>query len=114
VSDDVVLRIEGLEVGVDVAGATVPLVRGASLTLPRGGRVGLVGESGSGKSLTSLAVMRLNEPPTRITNGRIVLDGLDLVTATEADMRRVRGARSPGACASASSSRWRSPRSLTC
>jgi peptide/nickel transport system ATP-binding protein len=90
---DAVLQIEELHVGVDTPEGTVPLVRGASLTLRRGARAALVGESGSGKSLTSLAVMGLNAPPTRVTGGAIRLGELDLATAGEHELRQVRGAR---------------------
>jgi ABC-type dipeptide/oligopeptide/nickel transport system ATPase component len=52
-----------------------------------------VGESGSGKSVTAFAILRLVQPPGRITGGRIVFDGRDLLTLTEPQMRQVRGAR---------------------
>jgi peptide/nickel transport system ATP-binding protein len=88
-----VLEIEDLRIGVDADGATRSLVHGVSLSLGRGERVALVGESGSGKSLTALAVVGLNAPPTRITGGSIRLVGDELVGADDEAMRRVRGAR---------------------
>ena len=50
----------------------------------------LVGESGSGKSVTALSIMRLlPEPPARISGGRIVFDGSDLVRMdAEGDIQR--------------------------
>ncbi|WP_419992573.1 ABC transporter ATP-binding protein [Streptomyces boninensis] len=86
---DPVLKVTDLEVGA----RGVPLVRKVSFQLARGERLGLVGESGSGKSLTSLAVMRLNTPPTAITGGSVLLGDRDLVRADEREMERVRGAR---------------------
>src|SRR5687767_1706695 len=57
----------------------------------RGGDVlGVIGESGSGKSMTALAVMGLL-PPGAERSGRILLDGVDLVTRTETEMCAVRG-----------------------
>jgi len=54
--------------------------------------VALVGESGSGKSTTAAAVNRLLPANGRITAGRVVLDGRDLLTVSEREMRRIRGA----------------------
>jgi ABC-type dipeptide/oligopeptide/nickel transport system ATPase component len=90
---DPVLAIEDLRIGVDAGGETHSLVHGVSLTIDRGERVALVGESGSGKSLTALAVVGLNAPPTRVTGGSIRLAGEELVGAGEETMRHVRGAR---------------------
>jgi ABC-type dipeptide/oligopeptide/nickel transport system ATPase component len=50
----------------------------------------LIGESGSGKSTIALAVMRLIKPPGQISGGRIVLDGTDLLSLSEEQMRRQR------------------------
>src|SRR5690606_32148154 len=67
-------------------------VNNISFDVPLGKTVGLVGESGSGKSVTALAAMRLiPNPPGLITNGQILLNGEDLVSATEARMRQIRG-----------------------
>ena len=51
----------------------------------------LVGESGSGKSVTAYAIMGILDPAARITSGRIVFDGPDLLTAGEKAMREIRG-----------------------
>jgi peptide/nickel transport system ATP-binding protein len=67
-------------------------VRGISLALRRGERLGLVGESGSGKSLTALALMRLIRPPG-VIRGSIRLDGEDLVPLSPRAMARVRADR---------------------
>ena len=64
-----------------------------SFTVDRGEVLGLVGESGCGKSVTSLSIMRLVPPPGRITAGRILLDGEDLLVKDAEAMRQVRGAR---------------------
>jgi peptide/nickel transport system ATP-binding protein len=68
------------------------VVRGVSLSVGRGEIVGLVGESGSGKTMTALSALRLVPPPGRIA-GRIHLEGVDLLTLPEREMRRVRGGR---------------------
>jgi oligopeptide/dipeptide ABC transporter ATP-binding protein len=55
--------------------------------------MGLVGESGSGKTMTALAIMRLLPPAARISKGRILLSGEDLLTLAESGMRQVRGSK---------------------
>jgi oligopeptide/dipeptide ABC transporter ATP-binding protein len=69
-------------------------VDGVSFDLNRGETLGLVGESGSGKSLTALALLRLVPSPGRIEReSRITLEGRDLLSLSESEMRSVRGRR---------------------
>ncbi len=69
-------------------------VDGVSFTVAQGETVGLVGESGCGKSVTALSLMRLIQSPGRIEPGSSVrFEGTELLTLSEADMRRVRGNR---------------------
>jgi len=60
--------------------------------VPPGRTLGIVGESGCGKSVTMLAAMRLLGPRARV-EGRILLDGVDLLALGERDMVRRRGRR---------------------
>jgi ABC-type microcin C transport system duplicated ATPase subunit YejF len=71
----------------------VKAVDGVSLKIERGETLGLVGESGSGKSMTALAMLRLVPPPGRVTGGRVVFEGRDLLALPEREMRGVRGQR---------------------
>lgn len=67
-------------------------VDGLSLRIERGETYALVGESGCGKSTAAFSVMRLVEPG-RIAGGEILFDGRDLLSLTEKEMCRVRGAK---------------------
>jgi peptide/nickel transport system ATP-binding protein len=87
------LDVQDLTVVFEGSRAPVIAVDRVSFQIAAGETVGLVGESGSGKSVTAFAILRLVQPPGRITGGRIVFDGRDLLTLTEPQMRQVRGAR---------------------
>ena len=67
-----------------------PLER-VAFTVGRGETVGIVGESGSGKSVTALAILGILHPAARVTAGRAVFGGLDLLTAGEDKLREYRG-----------------------
>lgn len=63
-----------------------------SFSLKEGETLAIVGESGSGKSVTALSIMRLiPSPPGRITGGRILFQGEDLLRKTPEEMRKIRG-----------------------
>ena len=67
-------------------------VDGVSFSIDNRKTLGLVGESGCGKSVTALSIMRLvPTPPGRIVDGVIDFAGRDLTTATEVEMRSIRG-----------------------
>ncbi|MEV8634114.1 ABC transporter ATP-binding protein [Streptosporangium sp. NPDC051023] len=88
------LDVRGLTVDFPVAGGrgrTLRIVRELDLTVAPGERVALVGESGSGKSVTARALLRLDRHA--VLGGRILFEGRDLVTLTERELRKVRGAR---------------------
>ncbi|WP_104491319.1 ABC transporter ATP-binding protein [Paracoccus denitrificans] len=68
------------------------ILRGIDLHLPPGQITGLVGESGSGKSMAALAIMGLLPEGMR-TEGRVDLDGRNLLELPERDLCRIRGKR---------------------
>ena len=74
-------------------GGPAPAVDDVSFQIAAGETLGVVGESGSGKSVTAFSILRLLQPPGRVTGGRVIFEGRDLLTLSEAEMRDVRGAR---------------------
>lgn len=70
----------------------VRAVDSVDLDIRRGEILGLVGESACGKSTLGKGLMRLHRVPARITGGQLLFDGRDLMTLTEEEMRKVRGA----------------------
>jgi len=86
------LKVENLSVEFTTDKGTVRAVEDISFEVGAGEPVGIVGESGSGKSVTALTVLQLvPNPPGRITNGRIELDGIDILSKSQSEMRRIRG-----------------------
>lgn len=86
------LEISDLRVEFDSRAGVVRAVDGASWSVAPGETIALVGESGCGKSVTALAAMRLlGRPAGRITGGRILFQGDDLLELGEAGMRQYRG-----------------------
>ena len=90
----VVLEVKDLHAYLYTRWGVVRAVDGVSFALREGETLGLVGESGCGKTMTGLSVLRLlPEPAGRIVRGQVLLQGEDLVTKSESEMRRVRGRR---------------------
>lgn len=88
-----VLEIRNLCTDFHTRAGVVRAVRDVSLRIERGKILGLVGESGSGKTVTGFSIMRLVDPPGRISSGQILFRGRDLVSASEQEMRSLRGNR---------------------
>ncbi|MDB5661312.1 MAG: transporter ATP-binding protein [Cypionkella sp.] len=86
------LSVKNLRVTFDTEAGRVEAVRGVSFTLDRE-RLGIVGESGSGKTMTGRSVLRLIRPPGKIEADEMTFDGIDLLRASESQMRSLRGPR---------------------
>jgi len=81
------LRVEDLTIGFPAA----TVVHGVGFDVFPGETMALVGESGCGKSITAFALMRLLPPGARILRGKVMFDGIDLVTAAPRTLRDIRG-----------------------
>ena len=88
---DPLLSIKNLTVVFKTRLGEVPVIDDVSLSIAPGEILGIVGESGCGKTMTSLAIMRLMPEQGKVTSGSIRLSGEDLVVASEARMRGLRG-----------------------
>jgi peptide/nickel transport system ATP-binding protein len=86
------LSVQNLTVSVATPSGARTVVDSLSFNLGRGETLCIAGESGSGKSMTALALMRLlPEPMARVSGGVANLNGKNLFSLHEAEMRQVRG-----------------------
>jgi peptide/nickel transport system ATP-binding protein len=95
-NQDILLEVRNLVTEFKTENGHVKAVNDVSFSINKREIIGIVGESGSGKSVTSLSVMRLiPNPPGQITGGEIIYHTengpVDLVKASEKDMRKYRG-----------------------
>jgi peptide/nickel transport system ATP-binding protein len=88
--DNAALVIENLDVVYQVSGRDRRVLSDLSLRIGRGEAYGLVGESGCGKSTAALAVVRYLARNGRVSAGRILIDGRDLMALKPAELRRLR------------------------
>ncbi len=89
----ILLKMRGLRIEGRAGDQWQEIVHGIDLDLKRGEVLGLIGESGAGKSTIGLAAMGFARDGCRISGGEILFDGIDLMRATEAEKRGLRGAR---------------------
>jgi peptide/nickel transport system ATP-binding protein len=73
---------------------TCHAVNDVSFDVKKGETIGLVGETGAGKTTIALSILRLLPmPPGRIVSGKIELDGENLLTTSDTNMRKIRGGK---------------------
>lgn len=93
-SENALLDIHCLSTELRMRRRSVYAVNNVSLSIQPDETLGLVGESGCGKTMLTLSVMRLLPADIgRITSGTISFAGQNLVLASQAEMREIRGAR---------------------
>ncbi|MBY0549903.1 MAG: ABC transporter ATP-binding protein [Candidatus Obscuribacterales bacterium] len=85
------LDVQNLSVIFETELGTAKAVNNLSYTINKGSVLGIVGESGCGKSVSSMSVLRLVSPPGRVTAGKILFEGNNLLDLTEPQMRGIRG-----------------------
>ncbi|MGY4173883.1 dipeptide ABC transporter ATP-binding protein [Bradyrhizobium sp. USDA 4529] len=85
------LDVSDLTVEFTTRRGIVRAVQHVNISVGKGETVGIVGESGSGKSVTSYAVMRILDRAGRIAEGSVMFSGIDVKSASESQMRDLRG-----------------------
>ncbi|WP_430884339.1 ABC transporter ATP-binding protein [Fusibacter sp. JL216-2] len=89
-----VLNIKDLTVQYHTDEGVVEAVNGIDIELEKGRTLGLVGETGAGKTTTARSIMQLiQSPPGKIIKGSISLNGLDVMSASEKQLEKIRGAQ---------------------
>ena len=89
---NILLDIENLSIAYFTEEGTVRAVNGVNLKLNKGETLGLVGETGAGKTTTALGIMGLvPDPPGKVTSGKVLFEGVDLLKESKAAMRHHRG-----------------------
>ena len=89
--NDVLIQVCNLSVEYKTRLGQVSAVDDVSFDIFKGEILGLVGESGCGKSTMGKALMRMIQPPGKITGGKIIFEGEDIMTYDESQMRDFRG-----------------------
>jgi peptide/nickel transport system ATP-binding protein len=92
-SDSALLSVQGLRVGFATEGGLLQAVDGVSFELRPGEVLAIVGESGSGKSVTAQTIMGLTRSKNSRIEGSVRFEGEELIEASDATLRRLRGDR---------------------
>ena len=87
------LEINNLTINYNTREGVVRATEDINLSLEKGQALGLIGESGCGKSTLAMTMLRLLPPNAEVPKGEVKLDGLDLMTMKEPELRKVRGDR---------------------
>ena len=85
------LEVKDLSTSFRTDDGIVQAVTGVSFELDKGKTLGVVGESGSGKSVTFLTVMGLVDPRQATVSGSVLLQGEEMLGASQSRMRQIRG-----------------------
>lgn len=92
-SSNTILDVQNLRTYFYTEDGVVKAVDGVDFSVKAGEVLGLVGESGCGKSVSSLSVLRLVGVPGKITDGKILFEGKNLLEFSDAEMVKIRGDR---------------------
>lgn len=90
---DHILQVSDLKAYFYTEIGIIKAVDGVNFNIERGSIFGIVGESGSGKTLTALSILRLLPFPGRVSGGRVIFNGSDLLNVSEDYLRKIRGSK---------------------
>lgn len=86
------LQVKNLATHFHTEEGIVKSVQDVTFEIDAGQVLGVVGESGCGKSVTAMSILRLvQQPQGKIVNGEILFNGVNLLTLSENEMRKIRG-----------------------
>ena len=89
-----ILKVKHLTTRLQIGQRIATVVDDLSFNIYRGKTLCLVGESGSGKTLTALSLMRiLPHPLTLPVEGEVLLNGQNILSLPENEMRKIRGGK---------------------
>jgi oligopeptide/dipeptide ABC transporter ATP-binding protein len=91
------LEVENLQTRFELEKDAVHAVNGVSFSINESSVLGIVGESGCGKSVTALSIMRLIEPPGKVTQGKVIFRDrdktVDLLKLSDKKLEKILGSR---------------------
>lgn len=87
------LEVENIQTRFKVRSGHLYAVNGVSFSLEKGEMLGVVGESGCGKSVAMMSLIKLLPPAAEITDGRVVLEGVDITKVGSKEMNIIRGSK---------------------
>ena len=91
--DNILLDVRSLTTTFKLqSGSVVSPVDHNSFCVKKGEVVGLVGESGCGKSMTAMSLIRMVPPPGKVTKGKVILNGTDILELKAKELAGIRGA----------------------
>lgn len=88
-----ILQVENLKTFFYAESDVIKAVNDVSFKIKDNTVFGIVGESGSGKTLTALSILRLAPYPAKIMGGQVLLDGADILSMNDDELRAIRGSR---------------------
>jgi peptide/nickel transport system ATP-binding protein len=90
-AEKTILEVQDLSIAYPISIGVVRAVERVSFTLDDGEALGLVGESGCGKSTLGLSILKLQRPPGRVTGGKIMYRGTDILSMSHHGLLKLRG-----------------------
>ena len=90
-ADEIILEVKNLTTEFATPAGPLRAVDDVSFNLRRGQALGLVGESGSGKSVTARSIMRLLPKSNVLTSGEVTLNGIDMMSLSNKELRQIWG-----------------------
>ncbi|MFK7889770.1 MAG: ABC transporter ATP-binding protein [Granulosicoccus sp.] len=91
-NNDTVLSVQDLTIDFNVRGRAVNILSEVNFDVRSGETLGIIGESGCGKSMTALALLQMvPSPPGKISKGKVLLNGEDLLKVSKKRLNAVRG-----------------------